>query len=199
MKFFLKHFVFLNMTGLVLLLLPASPIKADTPFLGEIIVCPSNFAPNGFAFAHGQLLPINQNTALFSILGTTFGGDGITNFALPNLQGRAPIQSGQGPGLNNFTLGEHGGVDLYALNTNQMPAHTHALVGSNNVSDQLSPSGTLPASKNMIASFAAPGSNEVQMGNGIIGNAGGSPVDLRSPYLGMDYCIALQGIFPSRN
>lgn len=199
MEKFLYYILVLNLTGLIVVMQPAHQVNADTPFIGEIIVCPSNFAPTGFAEAKGQLLSISQNTALFSILGTTYGGDGKSTFALPNLQGRVPINSGQGPGLSNFDIGELGGADMITLNSNQMPVHTHPLIGSNNISDQLSPSGTLPASKDRIAAFAASGSNEVQMSNGAIGNTGGNPVDVRSPYLGMKWCIALQGVYPPRN
>jgi microcystin-dependent protein len=162
------------------------------PFLGEIKIVSFNFPPKGWAFCNGQLLPINQNQALFSILGTTYGGDGRTTFALPNLQGRTPLHVGSG-----FTLGERAGEETHTLNTSEMPMHTHAAVGSKNVADQSNPQDSV---------WAVTGSNtyhtgiDSTMNPGTVGAAGGSqPHPNLSPYLTLNFVIALQGIFPSQN
>ena len=190
----------------------------STPFLGMIILVPYNFAPRGWAFCQGQLLPISQNTALFALLGTQYGGNGQTTFALPNLQGRVPIGQGQGAGLSNYSLGQVGGVETVTLTVNQMPAHTHVITPGglaatsrvkNAAGNRQTPVGNVPAIE--AAGVTATYSDQVpdtSMGAGAIaisGNptaatAGGSqPFDNLQPYLTMSYCIALQGIFPSRN
>jgi microcystin-dependent protein len=170
------------------------------PFLGQIILVPYNFAPRGWAFCNGQVLPIAQNTALFSLLGTTYGGNGQTTFALPDLRGRVPNGSGQGPGLSNYDLGQVGGTETDTLTVNQMPAHNHLVnvnsgdgVGARVANNFLSNSGTelLYDSTQTSAATMAP-----QM----ISNAGGSqPFGILQPYLTLNYCIALEGIFPSRS
>jgi len=162
------------------------------PFLGEIKVISWNFPPKGWAFCNGQLLPINQNQALFSILGTTYGGDGRTNFALPNLQGRVPVASG-----NGIVLGELAGETAHTLTVSELPAHTHTPVGVTVAPDQAGPGGFLWAQN---AGAYATGSPSISLANGLISNAGGSqPHDNMSPYLVLNFIIALQGIFPSRN
>jgi len=174
--------------------------QASDPFLGQLMLFAGNFCPRGWATADGQLLPISQNTALFSILGTTYGGNGQTTFALPDLSGRAPIHSGQGPGLSNIDEGSSGGAESFTLGISQLPSHNHTLIASNNIADKFLPQGNLLASKDRIASYTSPGNNQVQMDNAAIGNTGGNqPVEFRSPYLGMMWCIAVQGVFPSRN
>ncbi len=130
------------------------------PFIAEIRVFGFNFAPMGWAFCDGQLMPIQQNTALFSLLGTNFGGNGTTNFGLPNLQGSVPLQQGQGPGLSLYDLGESGGVVSVTLSSSQMPSHNHALGCSTAVAGQTSPAGAIPAlppgqrGQNFFASLA---------------------------------------------
>lgn len=170
------------------------------PILGQIILFAGNFAPSGWTFCNGQLLPISQNTALFSLLGTTYGGDGQATFALPDLRGRAPIHFGQGPGLVNYNLGETGGVESVTLIQAQMPAHSHAFAPGCN--SQFSPAQPSPVngylcatqSDNLYASTA-----DSQMGAGNTQVAGGNqPHENRSPFLAMNYIIALQGIYPSR-
>ena len=162
------------------------------PFLSEIRIFSFNFPPKGWAFCNGQLLPINQNQALFSLLGTTYGGNGQTNFALPNLQGRVAIHEGSG-----HTLGEAAGSSAVTLTQQQMPQHLHFQQAGNGGG------ASLIAGGNLLASFAngydAP-ANLVSLNPGNIANVGGSqPHTNMSPYLVLNYCIALQGIFPSPN
>ena len=168
------------------------------PFLGEIRLFPYNFAPRGWAFCSGQILPIAQNTALFALLGTTYGGNGQTTFALPDLRGRKAISSGQGPGLSNYDLGQVSGAENATLTINQMPGHSH-VVKPNAVKDDVNaqnPQNTLPANGAFYSNAAA----TVQMGPSTSELTGGSqPFAILDPYLTLNYCIALQGIFPSRN
>jgi microcystin-dependent protein len=170
-----------------------------TPFLGEIVIVPYNFAPRGFAFCDGQILPISQNTALFSLLGTTYGGNGTTNFALPDLQGRTPVSSGQGPGLTDRGLGESAGEVNVTLLAQEMPAHNHALSVSTDKADRSNATGNY---------FAVPPDptyvQQAGAGVGVTAGAvpiagGGQPHNNRSPYLVLNFVIALQGIFPARN
>jgi microcystin-dependent protein len=162
------------------------------PFLSEIRIMSFNFAPKGWALCNGQLLPINQNQALFSLLGTTFGGDGRVNFALPNLQGRTPIHVG-----NGHTLGEQAGEQAHTVTIAELPAHTHALnASSSNASTPIPTNNLLAAANNL---YGAP-SNLVALNSTMVGNTGGSqPHANMQPYLVLLFCIALQGIFPSPN
>lgn len=163
------------------------------PFLAEIRIMSFEFAPRGWALCNGQLLPINQNQALFSLLGTTFGGDGRVNFALPDLRGRVPIHVGSG-----HTLGERGGEQAHTLSIAELPTHTHVLNGTSNDGTALTTSGNLLA-KNLNFSYHSPDSL-VAMNAGTIANVGGSQAHLNmQPFLALTFCIALQGIFPSRN
>ncbi len=164
------------------------------PFLGTIVGFAGNFAPRGWALCQGQILSISQNTALFSLLGTTYGGNGQTTFALPDLRGRTPVSSGQGPGLSNYDLGQSGGEESVVLNAAQMPAHTHQVLGSS-VATGGRPNGRTPATGGQYGN-----ANDVTMDPGMIQAAGGSqPHDNMPPHLAINYIIALQGIFPSRN
>ena len=169
------------------------------PFLGQIMLVPYNFAPRGWAFCNGQILPIAQNTALFSLLGTTFGGNGQTTFALPDLRGRVPNSSGQGPGLSNYDLGQVGGTETDTLTVNQMPTHNHLVNVNADSGDTGRIADTYLANSSetpYIASVTSPGTMAPQM----IGNTGGNqPFEILQPYLTLNYCIALEGIFPSRN
>jgi len=165
------------------------------PFVAEIRIIPGNFAPNGWAFCNGQLLPIAQNTALFSLLGTTYGGDGKTTFGLPNLQGRAPLHPGQGPGLSLYDLGETGGDVTVTLQPAEIAAHNH---GPLHVHDAAGTSGTPSASKNLAtapSNIYGPATNLVAMADSV---GGGSAHENRQPYLGLTFIIALQGVFPPR-
>jgi microcystin-dependent protein len=168
------------------------------PFLGQISIFSFAFAPKGWAFCNGQILSIAQNTALFSLLGTTYGGDGITTFALPNLQGRAAISSGQGPGLSPYTLGQVGGEAAHTLTVTEMPSHTH---GAQPASDttQMSPQANYWAPNiNGNATYSATSTGTMSVN--AVANAGGSqPHPNQQPSLAINFCIALVGIFPSRN
>ena len=162
------------------------------PFLSEIKIVSFNFAPKGWALCNGQLLPINQNQALFSLLGTTYGGDGRVNFALPNLQGRIPIHFG-----NGHTLGEVGGEENHTLIASEMPAHTHTFSASNATPNQGTPAGNMWASNSGAYSSAQPGAT---MNLASISTAGGSqPHTNLQPFLVLNFIIALQVIFPSRS
>jgi microcystin-dependent protein len=171
------------------------------PFVAEIRIFPFNFAPKGWAFCDGQLLPISQNTALFSLLGTTYGGDGKSNFALPNMQGDAPMHRGQGPGLSLHDLGETGGEDTVTLLQSEMPSHSHALVAAANTALVKLPDPTvsLARSKNANVYSDQPG-NLVNLNLNTVAPAGGSlPHNNMQPYLTLNYCLALQGVFPARS
>ena len=162
------------------------------PFLSEIRIMSFQFAPKGWALCNGQLLPINQNQALFSLLGTTFGGDGRQTFALPNLQGRTPMHVGSG-----HTLGERGGEPAHTLSQAELPTHTHTFSGSQANADGPTPANTMFGTSNNMYAAAT---NLVNINPGTITNVGGSQAHLNTqPYLTLSFCIALQGIFPSQN
>ena len=172
-----------------------------SPFIGEIKIFAGNFAIRGFALCNGQLLSIAQNTALFSILGTTYGGNGQTTFGLPNLQGRFPMHWGNGAGLSPRVIGETGGTESVTLTAAQMPAHTHPFTPpcSNGPGGFDSPVGRVPAISANAENFAAAPGNAA-MAAGTTGSAGSSqPVPNMPPFLCVTFIIALQGIFPSRN
>jgi len=167
------------------------------PFLSEIRIFSFNFPPKGWALCNGQLLPINQNQALFSLLGTTYGGNGQTNFALPNLRGRVPLHSGSG-----FTLGQAPGEESHTLMPQEMPTHNHSVnaFGGAPDSNATSPTGAFyaPTADNSTLYFS--GNADSAMNAGVIGNTGGSQAhENRQPFLVLNFCIALQGIFPSQN
>jgi microcystin-dependent protein len=175
----------------------------SNPFVAEIRIFAGNFAPKGWALCDGQLLPISQNTALFSLLGTTYGGDGKSNFALPNLQGCAPMQAGQGPGLSLRDLGETGGEQTVTLLQTEMPAHSHTAQGSTG-SDQTTPvnnawaSGAKLGGGNLYVPTNPP--TNVQMNPFATSIAGGNlPHNNMPPFLGLTFIIALQGVFPARS
>lgn len=171
------------------------------PFVAEIRIFPFNFAPTGWAFCNGQLLPISQNTALFSLLGTTYGGDGKSTFALPNLQGNAPMHPGQGPGLSLHDLGESAGSETVTLLNSEIPSHNHTL-GAQNV-----PLGGITSGAGATLNRPASGflydmtsPQLTAMAPQSLGIAGGDlPHNNMMPYLTLNFCIALQGIFPPRN
>ncbi len=164
------------------------------PFLAEIRIMSFGFPPKGWALCNGQLLPINQNQGLFSLLGTTYGGDGRVNFALPNLQGRTPIHMG-----NGHTLGEQGGEQAHTLSISELPMHTHAANAVNANATTGNPSGTQLLSKSIGANLYAPATNLVALDPQAVGNIGGSQAHLNmQPFLTLNFSIALQGIFPSQ-
>lgn len=175
------------------------------PYLGQISIFGFTFAPRGWALCNGQLLPISQNVALFSLLGTFYGGNGTNNFALPNLQGLVPLHFGQSPGLSLYNLGQVGGQEGHTLTVNEMPAHRHT-PNYTGTADQASPAGNIWApDPNGNVTFATT-ANEVlandptNPANNAIGlTGGGQPHENRAPYVVLNFCIALQGVFPSRN
>jgi microcystin-dependent protein len=169
------------------------------PFIAEIRMFAGNFAPRGWAFCNGQIMSIAQNTALFSLLGTTYGGDGRTTFALPNLQGRAPLQPGQGNGLSSYVLGETGGVETVTLLASEMPVHSHVLQAATTVSASDPTNKVLgkPRATNTIYTNAVPSVNVNPQAVAIGG--GNLPHNNMQPYLVVNYIIALQGIFPPRS
>ncbi len=168
-----------------------------TPFIGQITLNAFDFAPRNYAFCSGQLLPIQQNQALFSILGTTYGGNGVQTFALPDLRGRVPMHWGSGPGLSNRSLGEVSGTESVTLLQTQMPAHTHIPFASSSAPSVGVPTGNSWATGG-TAAYAA--TANTTMASGALNTAGSSQAhENRAPILVMNYCIALFGIFPSRN
>ena len=170
------------------------------PFVAEIRIFPFNFAPKGWAFCDGQLLPISQNTALFSLLGTTYGGDGKSTFALPDLQGNSPMHPGQGQGLSLRDLGEIGGSETVTLLESEIPAHTHAVNGVTILSTTSTPANNMVLSRSVNGPAYADAAGGLQtFGPQALTPAGGSlPHNNLQPYLTVNYCIALQGVFPAR-
>ncbi|MGA9494120.1 MAG: tail fiber protein [Mycobacterium sp.] len=169
------------------------------PFVGEIRMFGFNFAPQGWALCDGQLLSISQNEALFALLGTTYGGDGTTTFALPNLQSRVPIHQGHGVGLSTYVAGQAGGKEIVTLTAAQMPKHTHSVKASSSAATSNTPEGSALAQSASHIYTAAPDTSTVMNAN-MLGDAGGSaPHTNIQPYLAVNFCIALAGIFPSRS
>ena len=168
------------------------------PFVAEIRILPFNFAPKGWAWCDGQLLPISQNTALFSLLGTTYGGDGKSTFALPDLQGSAPMHPGQGPGLSLHDLGEIGGSETVTLLQSEIPAHSHTVTVSSQLGLENNPVGQNAAAGDGV-NMHAPASNLAAMSDQALAPAGGDqPHNNLQPYLTFYFNIALQGVFPPR-
>jgi microcystin-dependent protein len=163
------------------------------PFLGEIRLVAFNFAPQGWAFCAGQVLPISQNTALFSLLGNAYGGDGMTTFALPDLRGRVPVGAGQSAAGSDYELGSTGGHETVKLTASQLPGHAHPVRASSAASATRNPSDAVPA-----AGGAYSATRNAKMSAAMIGRSGGGQAhDNRQPYVSLNYIIALQGIFPS--
>ena len=184
---------------LLCLALWASAASAQDRFLGSISLVPYNFAPTGSALCNGQLLLIASNTALFSLVGTYYGGDGITTFALPDLRGRMAVGMGQGPGLSPYTIGQEGGEEQVTLTLNQMPQHSHQAVASASAGNTVSPSNAYWAPGPRLLLYSA-ATNLTPMNAGAVGVAGGGqPHDNLKPYLTLNYVIWTVGIFPSRS
>jgi microcystin-dependent protein len=179
------------------------------PFIGEIRIFGFNFPPRNYAFALGQLLPISQNTALFSILGTTYGGNGTTNFALPNFSGYAPMGNGNGPGLSAYVLGEISGETTVTIDTSTMPTHTHSVIGAVPTPANPAQVAGTPSSSAFLGTsgpnfaYTAPPVDPATLVNmaptAISATGGGQPHSNQQPLLVLNFCVALQGIFPPRN
>jgi microcystin-dependent protein len=169
------------------------------PFVAEIRIFPFNFAPKGWAWCDGQLLPISQNTALFSLLGTTYGGNGKSNFGLPDLQGRAPMHPGQGPGLSLHDLGEQGGSETVQLLISEMPQHGHTLMGNINPANLAAPSATRSYARTSPGQSYSATATLTPLNDQAVRSVGGDqPHNNMQPYLTCYFCIALQGVFPPR-
>jgi microcystin-dependent protein len=178
------------------------------PFLGQISILGCNFAPLGWALCQGQLLAINQNTALFSLLGVSFGGNGTTNFALPDLRSRAPIGVGQGPGLSANVIGQAGGQETVPITASTYPTHSHALFAASSTASGNTPGGLIEAEGQSaarggnvnLALYSGSGTGTILATAALTAAAGGNqPHNNLQPYLALNFCIALQGIFPSRS
>lgn len=169
-------------------------------FIASIILFAGNFAPRGWAFCQGQILSIAQNTALFSLLGTTFGGNGQTTFALPDLRGRVPVHPGQGPGLSAYSLGQSGGSETTTLLLSNLPAHSHALNAVSEAGDASAPAGAYLANTGALDKEYKTSGTVVPMNTGAIGTQGSSqPFNNVQPYLAVNFIICIEGIYPSRN
>jgi microcystin-dependent protein len=171
------------------------------PFIGEIFMAGFNFPPVGWASCNGSLVPISQYDALFALIGTTYGGDGVNTFALPNLQSRVPIHNGQGPGLpTNFVLGQTGGLENVTLSLGNVPAHSHSVQVSDNAGTSSTPANTLTLGSGAEAELYTPEAADVNSAMTVGGGAGGNtPHSNIMPFLAVNFFIALEGIFPSQN
>jgi microcystin-dependent protein len=167
-------------------------------FVAEIRIFPFSFAPTGWAFCDGQLLPVSQNTALFSLLGTTYGGNGQSTFALPDLQGSAPMQPGQGQGLSERLLGETSGVESVTLLTSEIPVHTHQLKCSIDDADLAIPLSTRSLAKSSANMYSGANGTKLMAPQGLTPAGGSLPHNNMQPYLTLNFCIALQGVYPQR-
>lgn len=168
------------------------------PYIGEVRIWAGNFAPTGWAMCDGQIMSIAQNTALFSLLGVTYGGNGVTTFALPDLRGRVPIQPGQGAGLSSRARGEAGGAETHTLDVTQMPAHTHTAGASSGNGTSAAAAGNVPARSPAAIPQYAPTSDALLAPNAVGSAGGGQPHNNLQPYLALNFIIALQGMYPPR-
>lgn len=169
-----------------------------TPFIGEIRMFGGNFAPRGFAFCNGQLLAISQNDVLFNLIGTTYGGDGQSTFALPDLRGRIPVHAGQGPGLSGYSLGQNGGSEAVTLTQQQLPAHTHAALAQSAAGNQTAPGGAIWAASG-LNQFSTNPPNAGMSAAAIVPAGGSQSHDNMMPYQAISFIIALEGIYPTQS
>ncbi|CAG0949648.1 MAG: phage tail protein [Rhizobiaceae bacterium] len=178
-----------------------SPAAAQSePFIGQLMLTGANFCPRGWAQADGQILSIAQNTALFSLYGTTYGGNGQTTFALPDLRGRSAIHQGTGPGLSPYVEGQVGGKESFTITTDQMPAHNHGVQATNQTADKGGPDGRyLGGGVGNDDTYHDGPPNKIMAAGMIQFTGGNQPVSHRGPFLTLMWCVALEGIFPSRN
>lgn len=178
----------------------AGAAQAQDPFVGQIEAYGFNFCPQGYMAASGQTLPISQNTALFSLYGTMYGGNGTSTFALPNLNGHRAMGAGHGPALSMRPQGSVTGTETATMTTATMPSHEHLFLGSTAANSSGNAAGHTVGTFPSAMAYSDPGTSDVQMHAGTIGSAGGSqPFNINGPYLAVTYCVALQGIYPSRN
>jgi microcystin-dependent protein len=170
------------------------------PFIGEIRMFGGTFAPAGWAMCQGQLMPISENDALFTLIGTTYGGDGQETFALPDLQSRVPMHAGQGPGISQiYQLGETGGVESVTLTTQQIPIHTHAVIASTNVASSTTASGNITASSNQLKIYDQGGTSKLFANNALTPVGGSQPHENIQPYLCITFILSLFGVFPTQS
>lgn len=169
------------------------------PYIGTIMPFAGNFAPAGWAKCDGSLLPIAENEALYALIGTTYGGDGQETFALPDLRGRVPLHQGQGRGLSINVIGEAGGVETVTLTTNQLPAHTHPVAANSGAGTSASPAGGVWAAGPANAYTASAAANTTMSGAAISASGGGQPHENMLPFLAVNFCIAVEGIYPSQS
>lgn len=206
----MRKFALAAVAALTPLMVSVPAVEAQEKYLGEVFLAGFNFCPRATLPASGQLLAIAQNSALFSLYGTTYGGDGRTTFALPDLRGRAPVAFGQGPGLSNHPIGARGGQESTALTVNNLPPHDHGVSATLHATtapaSTPNPTGALPAlttSGSAYGQVPAGGSTVAMNGAAITATTsntgGGAPMETRSPFLAMSWCVVMQGIFPSRS
>jgi len=173
-------------------------------YLGEIRIVPFNYAPKGWAFCDGRLIPLSQNTALYSLIGTTYGGNGTTNFELPNFNGNVPVCQGQGPGLTRRTMGEAAGTASVTLTSNEIPQHIHMMIGSMTDASETQPTGALPAipqssdPRNPGNLYDSSQPTTPMLANGVLPTGGNQPHNNMQPYLALTFIISLTGIYPAR-
>lgn len=170
------------------------------PYVGEIRMFGASFAPAGWAMCQGQLMPISQNETLFNLIGTTYGGDGQETFALPDLQGRAPVHAGQGPGLSqNYQLGETGGVESVTISTQQLPIHNHAMLASTNPANQITGSDGIVATPPSLSMYFGAAPDSALNASSVLPVGGSQPHENMQPFLVVSFIISLFGIFPTQN
>lgn len=170
------------------------------PYIGEIRMFGGSFAPAGWAMCQGQLMPISENDALFTLIGTTYGGDGQETFGIPDLQGRAPMHAGQGPGITqNYVLGEKAGVESVTLTTQQIPIHNHAVVASTNVASATTASDNITASSNQLKIYDQGGTSKLFANNALTPVGGSQPHENLQPYLCITFILSLFGVFPPQS
>ena len=185
---------------LILILFSNLKLYSQEKYIGEIRMFAGNFAPKDWAICNGQLLPINQNQALFSLLGTTYGGNGQTNFALPDFRGKVPVHFGQGPGLSEYSLGQTGGSESATISISQMPAHNHQVTAVTVEGNQNSPAGNLPANTKDLDKEYSTSTADTTMNAAMIGyTGGGQAFSIKAPTNTVTFIIALTGIFPTLN
>lgn len=185
---------------LILILCSNFKLYSQEQYLGEIRMFAGNFPPKGWALCNGQILPINQNQALFSLLGTTYGGNGQSNFALPDFRGKVPVHFGQGPGLSDYSLGQTGGSETATISISQMPTHSHQVTAVTVEGNQNSPAGNLPANTKNLDKEYSTSAPDTTMNAAMIGyTGGGQAFSIKAPTNTVTFIIAITGIFPSRN